>query len=77
MKSIRLTEGLGDKDYDVSGLNVLHLVRDPRPVVVSQKEHLRTTWNVHQAKTDYRETLRAGGARCDVKVVSAYDNPCK
>lgn len=75
VKSIRLTEGLGGKDYDASGLKVLHLVRDPRAVVRSQQAHLRTSWGRRgRVKADNRKTSRAGGVRCEVKPLSADDN---
>ena len=75
VKSIRLNEGLGGKDYDVSGLKVLHLVRDPRAVVRSQQLHLRTSWGRRgQVQTDNRSTSHAGGVRCEVKRSSAGDH---
>lgn len=40
VKTIRNVDGVGGPSDDASGMFVLHLVRDPRPVVRSEREHL-------------------------------------
>ena len=62
VKSIRLGVGLGGNDYDLGELKVLHLVRDPRGVVRSQREHFGLSWGA-SADADSTAIAHAGGVR--------------
>lgn len=59
-KVIRLGQGLGGPETDVSGLLVLQLVRDPRGVVRSQRQNFKMSWGAN-AGTDSVATAKAGG----------------
>lgn len=62
VKSIRLGVGVGGKDYDLGRLKVLHLVRDPRGVVRSQRKQFKMFWGAPSG-ADSATIAHAGGAR--------------
>ena len=62
VKSVRLDLGLGGNHYDLGGLKVLHLVRDPRGVVRSQRSRFGWTWGTSSGANS-TTIAHAGGVR--------------
>jgi len=51
-KTIRLFDGVPSPEYDTAGLDIVHLIRDPRAIALSQEKTHTGLWVANDAPAE-------------------------